>query len=94
MKKLHIFIEKIFKSKNFLINIYTNICDNMDGTKCDVKKIQKIISKVLNIKAIGTIPKTTFLLFLLSSDTSFDIETGRDRVAIVINKEKVGITII
>lgn len=34
-------------SGRYMIEVYTNICDNMDGTKCDIKKIGKILSKVL-----------------------------------------------
>lgn len=46
---------------------------------------------MLNNIAIGIIPSTTFLLFLLFSETSFDIATGRDNVAIIMNNPYVGI---
>lgn len=35
------------KSGRFSVEVYTDICDNMDGTKCDIKKIGKILTKVL-----------------------------------------------
>lgn len=34
-------------SGRYSVEVYTGICDNMDGTKCDIKKIGKILTKVL-----------------------------------------------
>lgn len=39
-------------SGRFIVDVYTDICENSDGTECDIKKISKIISKVLNQKMI------------------------------------------
>ena len=39
-------------SKRYIVEVYTNICDNPDGTECDIKKICKILSKVLEQKMI------------------------------------------
>ena len=39
-------------SGRFIVDVYTDICENPDGTECDIKKISKIISKVLNQKMI------------------------------------------
>ena len=47
---------------------------------------------ILNKSAIGMMPKTTFLLFLVFSDTSLEIAIGRESVARVINSPYVGIT--
>lgn len=32
----------------YVVDVYTDICGNMDGTECDIRKINKIINKVLN----------------------------------------------
>lgn len=40
------------KSGRFIVNIYTDTCDNLDGTSCDIKKIGKILNKVFNDKFI------------------------------------------
>ena len=34
-------------SGRYLVDVYTDICNNTDGTECDIKKINKIINKVL-----------------------------------------------
>lgn len=39
-------------SGRYTVNVYTDICENVDGTQCDIKKIGKIVSKVLNEKMI------------------------------------------
>lgn len=39
-------------SKRYIVETYTDICDNPDGTECDIKKICKILSKVLDQKMI------------------------------------------
>lgn len=36
------------KSGRFSVDVYVKTCENMDGTECDIKKIGKVISKVLN----------------------------------------------
>lgn len=40
------------ESGRYTIEIYTNLCDNPDGTQCDIKKIEKILSKVLQDKVV------------------------------------------
>ena len=35
-------------SGRFIVDIYTDICENADGTECDVRRINKILNKVLN----------------------------------------------
>ena len=39
-------------SKRYIVEIYTNLCDEIEGTKCDIKKIGRILSKVLGDKFI------------------------------------------
>lgn len=34
-------------SGRYLVDVYTDTCNNTDGTECDIKKINKIINKVL-----------------------------------------------
>lgn len=36
----------------YTVTVYTDICENTDGTECNIKKIGKIISKVLDDKMI------------------------------------------
>lgn len=37
-------------SGRYFIDVYTKICDEIEGTKCDIKKIGKILTKVLGDK--------------------------------------------
>ncbi len=48
-KEIHIkdICMKQEKSGRYLVEVYTDTCDNMDGTKCDIKKIGKIVTKAL-----------------------------------------------
>lgn len=39
-------------SGRYFIEIYTNLCDDIEGKKCDIKKISKILEKVLGHKFI------------------------------------------
>lgn len=39
-------IQKL-KSGRFIVDIYTNACDQLDGSLCDIKKIKKILDKTL-----------------------------------------------
>lgn len=36
------------KSGRYIVDVYTNICDEIEGTKCNIKKISKILTKVFN----------------------------------------------
>ena len=38
------------KTGRFRVDVYTKVCENIDGTQCEIKKIEKIISKVLKEK--------------------------------------------
>ena len=51
---------------------------------------KKIIIIKFKIRDIGITEKTRFLLFLFSSATSLLMATGKPRLAIAINKVKVG----
>lgn len=39
-------------SKKYFVDVYTNICDEIEGTKCNIKKIARILTKVLGDKFI------------------------------------------
>ena len=39
-------------SGRYIVDVYTDICNNLDGTECDIKKICKILSKVLEQRMI------------------------------------------
>ncbi len=39
-------------SQKYFVEVYTNICDEIEGTKCDIKKIGRILTKVLGDKFI------------------------------------------
>lgn len=54
-------------------------------------RISIVIIIILKISAMGIIPSTIFLLFLVFSETSFDIAIGSDRVAMVMKRVYVGI---
>lgn len=36
------------KSGRYIVDVYTNICDEIEGTKCNIKRICKILTKVFN----------------------------------------------
>ena len=36
------------ESGRYIVDVYTNICDEIEGTKCNIKKICKILTKVFN----------------------------------------------
>ena len=48
--KINQIIIKQTSSKRYMVEVYTNVCDEMDGTKCDIKKIARILGKVLGDK--------------------------------------------
>lgn len=70
------------KSGRYLIDVYTDICDNQDGTECDIKKICKILSKVLDQKMIiqkqecGLRLNKNICKFTYISDDKFNIQIG------------------
>ena len=70
------------KSGRYLIDVYTDICDNQDGTECEIKKICKILSKVLDEKMIiqkqecGLRLNKNICKFTYISDDKFNIQIG------------------
>lgn len=39
-------------SGRYFVDVYTNICDDIEGNSCDIKKISKILEKVLETKFV------------------------------------------
>ncbi len=74
----------IKKEKNgrFIVNVYTNICDNENGKKCPVKQIDKVISGVLDDKFIlqnqecGIRLNKNMCMYTYISDDKYIIQTG------------------
>ena len=73
------------KEKNsgrYIIDIYTDTCENPDGTECDIKKICKILSNVLNQKIIiqnqecGLRLNKDLCKFTYISDDKFNLQIG------------------
>ena len=73
------------KQKNsgrFIVDIYTDVCDNMDGTECDVRRINKILNKVLNQTLIlqnqicGLRLNKDTCKFTYISDDKYNIQIG------------------
>ena len=69
-------------SGRYIVDVYTEICDNLDGTKCDIKKICKILSKVLEQKMImqkqecGLRLNKDICKFTYISDDKFGVQLG------------------
>ena len=69
-------------SGRFIIDIYTDVCENPDGTECDIKKICKILSKVIEQKIIiqnqecGLRLNKSMCKFTYISDDKFNLQVG------------------
>ena len=76
-------ISIIEDSKNkYIINIYTNVCETVDGKQCFAKKIAVILEKVLKSKMIlqkqncGIRENTDICLFKFTSADKFSMQVG------------------
>lgn len=69
-------------SGRYIVEVYTDICENLDGTECDIKKICKVLSKVLEQKMImqkqacGLRLNKESCKFTYISDDNFNIQIG------------------
>ncbi len=69
-------------SGRFIIDVYTPICDNMDGTECNIKKICKILSKILKHNIImqkqecGLRLEKNTCKFTYISDDKYKVQVG------------------
>ena len=70
----------------YIVNTYTGICGNTDGTECNIKKICKILSKVLGHKMImqkqecGLRLDRNVCKFTYISDDNFHLQVGTAKV--------------
>ena len=69
-------------SNRFIVEVYTDICNNLDGTECNIRKICKIISKVLDQNMImqkqecGLRLEKNICKFTYISDHNYHIQIG------------------
>ena len=66
----------------YMVEVYTDTCENPDGTECDIKKICKILSKVLEQKMImqkqecGLRLNKEICKFTYLSDDNYKVQIG------------------
>lgn len=69
-------------SGRYMVEVYTDTCENPDGTECDIKKICKILSKVLEQKMImqkqecGLRLNKEICKFTYLSDDNYNVQIG------------------
>lgn len=69
-------------SGRYMVEVYTDTCENPDGTECDIKKICKILSKVLEQKMImqkqecGLRLNKEICKFTYLSDDNYKVQIG------------------
>ena len=69
-------------SGRYIVQVYTDVCENPDGTECDIKKIGRIISKVLGQKMTiqdqecGLRLDRSMCKFTYISDDNYNIQIG------------------
>lgn len=72
----------IEKDNKFIVNLYTNVCENVDGKQCYSKKIALILSKVLKNKMIlqkqncGIREDKENCLFRFTSEDRYSMQIG------------------
>ncbi len=73
---------KKLKSGRYVVDVYTDKCDKLDGTKCEIKKICKTIGKALDEKMIMQKQECGLRLskpdckFTYLSDDKFSVQVG------------------
>ena len=69
-------------SDRYIVEVYTDTCENPDGTECDIKKICKILTKVLEQKMIMQKQECGLRLnkesckFTYISDDNYNVQIG------------------
>lgn len=69
-------------SGRFIVEVYTDICGNTDGAECDIKKIEKILTKTLNQRIIiqkqecGLRLDRSICKFTYISDDKYNLQIG------------------
>lgn len=76
---------KSSSSGRYTVTVYTSTCANTDGTECDIKKIGKIVSKVLDDKMViqseecGLRSKKDQCKFTYLSDDKYKVQVGMSK---------------
>ena len=66
----------------YIVQVYTDVCENPDGTECDIKKIGRIINKILGQKMAiqdqecGLRLDRSMCKFTYISDDNYNIQIG------------------
>ena len=86
LKQKEITISKLKIKQNtsgrYFVEVYTNLCDDLEGKKCDIKKIAKILEKVLKDKFIiqsqecGLREEKDSCKFTYYSEDKFKLQVG------------------
>ena len=86
LKEKNIEIEQIkikqTRTKRYFIQVYTKLCDEIEGTKCDIKKIARILNKVLKDKFIiqaqecGLREEKPQCKFTYMSEDNYNLQVG------------------
>ncbi len=72
-------------SGRYAVTVYTNTCESTDGTECDIKKIGKIVSKVIDDKMIiqseecGLRNQKEQCKFSYLSDDKYKVQVGMSK---------------
>ena len=70
------------ESGRYNINLYTNVCNSVDGTSCNIKQIAKVLQKVLKEKMVlqkqkcGLRANDDTCMFKLVSEDNFTMQVG------------------
>ncbi len=70
------------ESGRYLINLYTGVCESVDGKQCGVKKIARILEKVLNEKVVlqkqkcGLRANDDTCVYTFTSEDNFTLQVG------------------
>ena len=70
------------ESKRYIINLYTNVCETVDGKQCISKKVARILNKVMNEKMVlqkqkcGLREDDDTCMFMFTSEDNFTMQVG------------------
>lgn len=66
----------------YTVNVYTGICDSIDGKECSVKKVLRILNKVLKTKLVlqkqkcGLRLNDNTCVYMFTSEDNFSLQVG------------------
>ena len=70
------------ESEKYLVNLYTDVCETVDGKECGAKKIARILAKVLNSKMIlqkqkcGLRENNDTCVYTFTSEDKYTVQVG------------------